>query len=105
MVYAYPYAKVERVIDGDTFWASIDLGLRVSVRTKVRVRGCNAPELKSAGGTDARDFLEALLPAGAPITLTSHDWSYDRIVADVMLGTQDIKGALIASGNASKMSS
>ena len=44
---------VRRVIDGDTF-EIVDAG---GIRTRVRLRRVNAPELDEPGGPEARDAL------------------------------------------------
>ena len=91
MIYAYPYATVTRVHDGDTFWVDIDLGLRLHTEQKVRVRGVNAAELgdpdpeKKRKADEARDWLTVKLPAGTPVQLVAHAWTYDRLECDVML--------------------
>lgn len=104
MIFVYGHCVAVSVADGDTFWADIDMGLRVHVITKVRVRGCNAPELASKpAGPDARDFLLALMPPGTPVILTAHAWSHDRIVCDVTLpgeADDDLAAMLIKSGHA-----
>lgn len=101
MIFAYPHATVDHVVDGDTLWAVIDLGLRMSVRVKVRVRGINAPELKAKpAGPDAAMFLAEQLPAGTPVALVAHSWTYDRIECDVMRGSVDIATLMVTAGQA-----
>lgn len=57
-------AMVTRVIDGDTVDCSIDLGFEVSIKTRFRLYGINAPETRTTDltekqlGYDARDFLD-----------------------------------------------
>lgn len=53
-----------RVIDGDTFQATLDLGCYVSIEVTVRVYGINAPELHGptkAAGESARQALQLWL--------------------------------------------
>ncbi len=45
------------LIDGDTVWLDIDCGFRVWTRQKVRLRGIDAPELPTAEGQRAKDFV------------------------------------------------
>lgn len=84
---AYP-ATVASVHDGDTFTVDVRLpltayginrpigfglavaGRRLYLRTKVRLAGANAAELGTPGGDAAAANLTALLPAGAPVTLS-----------------------------------
>jgi endonuclease YncB( thermonuclease family) len=46
-------AQIVRVVDGDTLDVVLDLGWKISYRAKVRLAGCNAPELEpTAVGMD-----------------------------------------------------
>ena len=45
-MYTYK-AKLERVVDGDTLDASIDLGFDVTVRKRIRLVGINTPESRT----------------------------------------------------------
>ena len=46
---SYRYqAKVERVVDGDTIDAVIDLGFRIKTTQRLRLAGLNAPEVRGA---------------------------------------------------------
>jgi micrococcal nuclease len=87
-----PYAAVvERVVDGDTFYALVDPGFHLYSFVSIRIRGINAPELFSGAdreaGAVARDGLTLLMPPGTPIKLvTERDvTTFDRFVADVTL--------------------
>jgi endonuclease YncB( thermonuclease family) len=63
-------ATVLYVHDGDTFDADVDFGFYLHhAPTPVRLLGCNARELSEPGGTEARDNLAALLPAGSRVLL------------------------------------
>lgn len=58
----YTYrARPVRVIDGDTLVADLDLGFDTTLRTTLRLAGCNARELSEPGGREARAHLEELL--------------------------------------------
>jgi micrococcal nuclease len=83
-------ARVERVLDGDTFVAVAQVWPGHSVRVSVRIRGIDAPETKSrcaeerAAGEAARQALEALF-AGAPVAISNIGGGkyYGRVLADV----------------------
>ena len=86
-------AEILRVIDGDTILVAARPWPQQTVEVYVRIRGIDAPELKSkchsvrqAGG-DARQALEALTQASATIHLVNitGDKYFGRIVADVVL--------------------
>ena len=86
-------AQILRVIDGDTILVAARPWPQQTVEVYVRIRGIDAPELKSkcgsvrqAGG-NARQALEALTQASGTIQLVniSGDKYFGRIVADVVL--------------------
>ncbi len=89
---SYVYeAVVERVIDGDTLWAVIDVGFGTQVREKLRLRGIDCPELGSPEGEAAKRFVQKVLPVGAGILLktTPSDDKYGRYVADIFYTGKD----------------
>ena len=86
-------AEILRVIDGDTILVEARPWPQQRVEVYVRIRGIDAPELKSkcgsvrqAGG-NARQALEALTQASGTIQLVNitGDKYFGRIVADVVL--------------------
>lgn len=86
-----PYVRavtVDHVIDGDTFWCSIDLGWDLTLRQKCRLAGLNAPELGEDGHDDAGVMLEQLLAQG-PVTVQSvhRDKFAGRFDAQVLVDT------------------
>jgi hypothetical protein len=85
VIFTFIHATADEAYDGDTFWANIDLGLRMYTRQKVRLRHVKAVELKDEGGPRARAVLEEVVPLGTPIEIVSHGWTYDRIEGDVYL--------------------
>ena len=54
-------AKVTRVIDGDTLDVDIDLGFGIRFKTRIRLAGINAPELRTKKGVDAKKVVEKML--------------------------------------------
>jgi endonuclease YncB( thermonuclease family) len=50
-------AIVQRVIDGDTFEATVLLPFRVSIDVIVRIKDYYAPELRAPGGLEAKQYL------------------------------------------------
>lgn len=51
------YAKLVRVIDGDTLILDVDLGFFITSRIKIRLNGINTPEINTNEGIKARDFV------------------------------------------------
>lgn len=90
--YALYYAKVVRVIDGDTLDVRVALWPGLEAVYAVRVRGVDAPELRRVGceaerlwGEQAKAQVERLYEVGSTVRL--EDVEYDsfsgRVVADV----------------------
>lgn len=105
-------AKVEKGIDGDTFWVLIDKGFGQETEQKLRLRGINAAEMNVGAGLKpaptarkATKFLEALLPAGTEILLkTSKSPNHDRFVADVYFAKKGLEGLKgVEKGSKEKM--
>jgi endonuclease YncB( thermonuclease family) len=103
-------ATLLRVIDGDTLVVRARVWLDLEVVTRVRLRGVNAPELRSRdeGERDraeaARAFVAALAE-GAPLVLTEigQDKYGGRVVASVTVAGEDLAAALLAEGHARRM--
>ena len=96
----YEYkAKILRVIDGDTFEASIDLGFHTHRVEKLRIYGYDAPEVKLYEGVtedekqlglEAKKFCEELFsdPENQEITIRTHydkTGKYGRFLATMMV--------------------
>ncbi|MBX3529336.1 MAG: thermonuclease family protein [Rhizobiaceae bacterium] len=87
-------ATVEKVIDGDTLVVRAAVWPGHSVRVSVRLRGIDAPEMKSRCATEraaARRAKEALaaLVGKNPVVLTviTGDKYFGRVLADVAAST------------------
>nr|WP_255606398.1 thermonuclease family protein [Nitratireductor rhodophyticola] len=83
-------ARVLRVIDGDTFVAEAHVWPGQRIRVSVRIRGVDAPELRSrcaaekAAARKARAVLDRLLAEGSVwISDISGGKYYGRVLADV----------------------
>ncbi|MCA9693084.1 MAG: hypothetical protein R3A51_11295 [Nannocystaceae bacterium] len=92
----YEYrARVQRVIDGDTFDFDVDVGFYISLRMRVRLRGVNTPELRGderERGLAAKEFVVEQLPVGSyALIRTAKIGKYGRYIADVryLPGTPD----------------
>lgn len=105
----YQFARVLRVIDGDTLEIELDLGFRLRIVERFRLRDYNAPELKSsdprehAMGAEAWAQLQIML-ADRRVEVAS--WkadSFGRWLADVtVIGPEgdalDVVEQLVAGG-------
>jgi len=80
-------AVVERVIDADTLKVSVDLGFSIWTKQPLRVRGVNAPELRTAQGKAARAAAARLFELRPGVTVQTYkdQQSFARYVADVWL--------------------
>ena len=88
-LYTYK-AKVLRVVDGDTLWVRIDLGFKIKIRQKLRLRGIDTPEMDTAEGRQAQDYVKAVL-AKVPwvIVTTTRPDKFDRYLSDVYYPESD----------------
>lgn len=100
----YEYmATVVSVHDGDTATFDIDLGFRVHTISSLRLDGINAPELGSQAGTDSRDWLRHLLPAGTKVLLATTRNQFDkygRYLARVYLAGVCVNTQMVTDGHA-----
>jgi len=82
--YTYP-AWVQRVVDGDTLIAVVDLGLDHQTRPqRLRLRGIDCPELGTQAGRNARSYVQDVLGQVGFVVLTTHKTdAYGRYLADV----------------------
>lgn len=100
-----PYrGVVDLVHDGDTINIKLDLGFDLTVYTRVRVFGINAPELSTDAGKQARDYAQQLLPVGSNVQVVSHGWDKygGRTDGDITVepSGQDFAQAMLAAGQA-----
>lgn len=78
------HARLQKVIDGDTYWVVLDLGLDSLARFKLRLRGIDCPEIQTPEGRAAKRFVESLLGSASMLTVCSFkNDKYDRYEADV----------------------
>lgn len=83
-------ATVANIVDGDTIDIDVDLGFHVSTRQRVRFAQVNAPELDSAEGRAARDFVAAeLIAARTVVVQTRKADLHGRYVARVFIATKE----------------
>jgi len=100
--------EVVRVIDGDTFEARVHLWPGLEMTTRVRLRGIDAPEMKSGCAEEFRmaeaatEALRALLANGEVTIFNIGPDKYNgRVVADASTRQiQSVSSALLGSGHA-----
>ena len=88
--------KLDRVIDGDTIDAYIDLGFDVSIKKRIRFAGINTPESRTrdleekARGLAAKDRVKQLLEGCENITVKSHGiGKYGRCLGELFIDIVD----------------
>ena len=88
--------KLDRVVDGDTIDAYIDLGFNVSVKKRIRFMGINTPESRTrdleekARGLAAKDRVKQLLEGANEIQLKSSGvGKYGRCLGELHIDTVD----------------
>ena len=93
--------KLDRVIDGDTIDAMIDLGFDISIKKRIRFMGINTPESRTrdleekARGLAAKDRVKCLLEGCKKIQLISHGvGKYGRCLGELHIDTVDGKEGL-----------
>ena len=99
-MYTYK-AKLDRVVDGDTVDAYIDLGFDISVHKRIRLAGIDSPESRTrdleekAKGLAAKDRLKAILEGAKTIQLNSHGvGKYGRCLGELHVDVVDGKECL-----------
>ena len=95
-------AKVSNVVDGDTLVLLIDLGFKTFREQRVRLAGINCPEIKTAAGQKAKDFVLEKLAAPEFVMIKTHKIDiYGRYLGHIFYdisGKKD-KAEIFTSGN------
>lgn len=102
-LWLFPYCKLDRVIDGDSFVLDIDTGFYHSAKVHVRLRGVDTPERgrNPEGWRQAREFVENWIGGSSTLSFacTGHDKYGRRWLGTVRnsLG-ESLSDALIDAG-------
>jgi micrococcal nuclease len=105
VIYTVPAFLID-AYDGDTLHADLDLGWGVWLRKDtIRLARINAPEMGSAEGTAARDFIRGLIApliaSGKPASFASSGFDkYKRALGEVVIPAGNISDLMLASGHA-----
>ena len=105
----YKYnAKLDRVVDGDTVDALVDLGFDTWKKVRIRMVGMNAPESRTrdleekARGIAAKIRLEELLGEGKFILESQGVGKYGRCLGILFVDDININKTLIQEGHATE---
>ena len=96
-------AVLTNIVDADTVDLVVDLGLRISMRMRVRMYGINAPEMNTPGGKAAKTALANRVPLGSPVvvrTFKNPTDKYGRWLASIEYKQVDLGNWLVANGHA-----
>ena len=82
-------ATIERVIDGDTLIVKIDLGFRTFREETLRLRGIDAPEIRTPAGKKAKAFVTKALSNIKQVVIRTYKTDvYGRYVGDLFYDPQ-----------------
>ncbi len=104
-MYKY-YAKLDRVVDGDTVDALVDLGFNTWKKVRIRMVGMNAPESRTrdleekARGIAAKIRLEELLEKESFILESQGVGKYGRCLGIIFVDEININKQLVTEGHA-----
>ena len=103
MTYHYRVLSIDRVIDGDTVVAIVDLGFSLSMKINFRLSGINTPEVVGAtraAGLDATAHLAKLLSFPLDVQVQSSKDKYGRYLGRFIVAGVDVNAQMIADGHA-----
>lgn len=76
-------AHVDRVVDGDTLYVTVDHGMRTYSKQRVRLLEVDTPEKKQDKYEEAKDFTTKTLEGKDVLVQTYKDDSFGRYLAKV----------------------
>ena len=104
-MYTYK-AKLDRVVDGDTVDANIDLGFDITIHKRIRLAGIDSPESRTRDleekkrGLASKDRLIELLGDGSFILESKEVGKYGRVLGTLHIDEMNINNTLVKEGHA-----
>ena len=99
-------ATIVRIVDADTFDVDIDLGLRITKRSRLRLAGIDAWETRGSErqlGLLAKARAQEILPVGTEVLIrTKKAGKYGRWLANVFVGETHVNEMLVVEGHAKR---
>lgn len=101
------WAKVIKVIDGDTIDCEVEIGFELTFKARIRLYGIAAPEiygvkknsLEYKNGVNSKKYLESLIPKNKWVEITVHQSAkrekYGRWLAVVYDGKVNINNEMV----------
>ena len=102
-MYTYK-AKLDRVVDGDTVDAHIDLGFDITIHKRIRLAGIDTPESRTRDleekkrGLASKDKLIELLGDGSFILESKEVGKYGRVLGTLLKEDLNINDTLVQEG-------
>ena len=102
-MYTYK-AKLDRIIDGDTVDAHIDLGFDITIHKRIRLAGIDTPESRTrdleekARGLASKDRLVELLEDGEFILESKEVGKYGRVLGTLHVDDINVNETLVQEG-------
>ena len=102
-MYTYK-AKLDRIIDGDTVDAHIDLGFDITIHKRIRLAGIDTPESRTrdleekARGLASKDKLIELLGDGNFVLESKEVGKYGRVLGTLHIDDMNINDTLVKEG-------
>jgi micrococcal nuclease len=101
-------AKLDRVVDGDTVDATVDLGFDTWKFIRIRLVGINTPESRTrdleekARGLAAKDFVVDMFAKHNDTFILESQGvgKYGRCLGNIFFGDQNLNDLLITEGHA-----
>ena len=104
-MYTYK-AKLDRVVDGDTVDANINLGFDITIHKRIRLTGIDTPESRTRDleekkrGLAAKNRLIELLGNGEFILESREVGKFGRVLGTIHVGQTNINDRLVEEGHA-----
>lgn len=102
-MYTYK-AKLDRIIDGDTIDAHINLGFDITIHKRIRLAGIDTPESRTrdleekARGLASKERLKELLEGGEFILESKEVGKYGRVLGTLHIDDLNINETLVQEG-------
>ncbi len=102
-MYTYK-AKLDRVVDGDTIDAHINLGFDITIHKRIRLAGIDTPESRTrdleekARGLASKDRLIELLGEGSFILESKEVGKYGRVLGTLHVEDVNVNETLVEEG-------
>ena len=99
-------AKVDRIIDGDTFDVTIDLGFRITTYQRLRLAFVDTPELRGKErpeGLKVKEYVQSLIEGKYVMIESFKVGKYGRYICEVYLDKEErLSEHLLNKGMAKK---